>query len=143
MEFLNNFALFGIQWILWLVLTIVFFIGVFSESEENGFIVFGAFVILLILYAIWGSTDLSAVFKPIYITYYIGIGIIFSLIKTFFYGVNKKRHSRKAKDHVVRWILNWPMSLVFLLVGDIGTLFIKLTGELYDAIENAGKTFKL
>lgn len=138
---INEIAIFGIQWVLWLFLTLLFLVGLFSEGEENGTIVFGAFMIFLILYGLWGSKDILDTFKAIHVGYYLGVGIVFSVIKTFFWQIKRERKS-KARQHVVRWILNWPMSLMFSLFGDLGTVFIRLTGGFYDSLEKAGKRFQ-
>ena len=141
MSFLGGFTLFGGVFLFWFSVIGLFFFSFYSESKENGFIAFYAFIIFLILTHFWSNLDLTQFLDPRKLGVYMFIGIIYSYIKTLSYGRKKKNereeiikeyhpnHSRitqfdenikeKLRGNVFRWGLLWPISLISWIFTDL------------------------
>ena len=87
--FMLLFTLFGsaiIFWIITAALVILFFT---AERSEDGVIAFVSVLVFLILIYVVGSPNLWSGFKSINIfniLIYLGIGLIYSIIRTYFFG---------------------------------------------------------
>lgn len=74
------------------VLLIIFFI---SEVKENGYVAFGFAVAYLTLFYFKGNQDLGVFLDWIYLLMYLGIGIIYSVIRTLNLGLKSKNEVQK------------------------------------------------
>ena len=120
------------------LLLILFFV---SEFNEEGFIAFFALIVYAIFMYFAGMVD-STVYIPILswtsILLYLGIGFLFSLIRTYFYGLKRKRDLLKKsvptkddkeyaiqdmisdlKGNVFRWWFMWPISAISWVIKDL------------------------
>lgn len=142
-------------------LTILFF----ADYHESGFHAFGAFLIFLGVTFYWGT------FEPLeYLSWgsvglYLGIGFLYSLVRTYFYGrkalvyggyktdpsddekikyIENQISERKVhlKGNVFRWWFLFPVSFIDWvlsdLVKDIYDWIYKYLHKLYDSILDIG-----
>lgn len=163
METLVGLTLFGS--VIWFWISIIIFLTIcfISEVEENGFFAFGTLVLLGVAYYFKGRVDpLIEVINLQNILFYLGIGLGFSIIRTFFAGRNlghkikdlpktradikgqshiydsqdiqKERFIDELKGNIFRWWFMWPISLITWAVTDI-------VKEVYDFIYSKMKGF--
>ena len=145
MELLTALLLFGGSIFWTIAIGVVFLIICFaSDIEKNGFYAFGSFILLIVTYYLWGDikTFLSF-FTWINITGYLGIGLLYSFLRTFIEGrklgkrmlklphkkegehVHYTKESEKdeyiqdLKGNVFRWWFLWPISLINWILTDI------------------------
>jgi hypothetical protein len=105
-----------------LVLLFLFF---YAEYKEQGFIAFVAVLGYLIANHYWGNVPIKSLFSWLNISVYLGTGLVYAAIKTYFYGRsvaaedgNLNRAVDELKGHVFRWWFIWPVSLISWLVSD-------------------------
>ena len=120
-------------------LLILFFV---SEFNEEGSIAFFALIVYAAFMYLAGIIDPN-VYVPILswtsVLLYLGIGFLFSLIRTYFYGLKKKRtflikYTEPTKDdkdyaiqdmiydlkgNVFRWWFMWPISAISWVIKDL------------------------
>lgn len=144
MESLLTVTLFGSM--IWAIISvIVFLILLFSSDiKENGFVAFSSLIIFGVIYYFWGT------FQPILtilswkiILFYFVIGLIYSIIRTFFKGRTlgeeikdlpdkrpnnypydtkssaKKEFFDDLKGNVFRWWFMWPISFINWAISDL------------------------
>lgn len=127
MEFLTG-ALFGSQLIFFAALLIVLLTLFFSEVQAAGQVSFVAFLIFISVMYFWGETKLSDFVTWSNIGLYFLTGFIFSLVRTFGKRFELTRYERERfalQDHVVRWVLQWPISLLYWIFGRLLSDLVK------------------
>jgi hypothetical protein len=120
-----------------LVLALFILICFISEVNENGYIAFASFLAFLLSFYIFGKESwyiLISFFSIKALCYYIIFGWIHSFIRVYFYGRNQMkilnedrkkgvsyehRIERNIKDHILRWWLLWPVSLLSWFIQDM------------------------
>lgn len=127
-NFVTSFTLFGMWWAFSLATVVWIFTLFAAEGEENGSIAFVTSGIFFGLIYYDGKIDILSIFSWMNILSYIGIGFVYSLIKTFFYAKNGGNKSQ-LKEHVFRWWFLWPISFLYWCFSD-------LIRNLYDLIYN-------
>jgi hypothetical protein len=138
---LLSLAIFGsFVWfaIITAVLLYLFFL---SESEEQGFIAFAAVIAYGVINYFWGNVPLQHLLDTKLILSYLGLGLIFAIVRTYFFGRELKGMAEKLDSHyidklkgnVFRWWFLFPISLIFWLVSD---LFGDLWDYVWDKISN-------
>lgn len=148
MEALLGLTLFGSVLWFWISVAVFIIICFLSDVNENGFWAFATLVVLGVAYYFRGHVDpLLQVLTLQNILIYLGIGLGFSFLRTFFAGrklgheikdLPKTREDIKAQSHVYdtqkdrrerfleelkgnifRWWFMWPVSLITWAVTDI------------------------
>ena len=149
-------------YLLTIFLLIIFF---FADVHESGFHAFGAFLIFLGLTYFWGTFEPLGYLSWINVGAYFGIGFLYSLIRTFFYGRKSLKYDgviskptdeditnnlkyriedRKShlKNNVFRWWFLFPISFIDWvlsdLVKDVYNWLYKQLHKLYESILDAG-----
>lgn len=141
-------TLFGSVIWFWAVVAVFIIICFASDVNENGFFAFGTLIILGVLFYFKGNIDPLLEFLSLpNIGSYLGIGLIFSCIRTFFAArvlghkikdlpetkddATKKGYSSESKEYqkerfindlkgdVFRWWFMWPISLLTWVATDI------------------------
>jgi len=111
-----------------------------SDYNENGWAITGSFGVLLVLFAIWGSTPLWVLFPLLswkFIGLYLILGLGFAAIKTYSYAKKyaKENYSSyersdsqdqlyleiksKLRGNVFRWWFAWPISMLRWIFADL------------------------
>ncbi len=132
------FTLFGsIVW--FYIITIIVLIGLFLvENEESGWLGFIISVGYITLdYYTDKNFDLKMIFSWQNVLIYLFLGIVFSLIRTYFKGKELTEDEKKRfelKEHVFRWIFMFPISLLNWLVFRV--LFKDIFNYLYKKAES-------
>ncbi len=132
------FTLFGsIVW--FYITTIIVLIGLFLvENEESGWLGFIISVGYITLdYYTDKNFDLKMIFSWQNVLIYLFLGIVFSLIRTYFKGKELTEDEKKRfelKEHVFRWIFMFPISLLNWLVFRV--LFKDIFNYLYKKAES-------
>lgn len=149
-------------YLLTLLLFTIFFI---ADYHESGFHATAAFILFIVATSIWGT------FEPLeYFTWgkfgiYIGIGFLYSLIRTYFYGkaplkyngyqsnvkedelkenIKSQIENRRThlKGNVFRWWFLFPISFIDWvltdLIKDVFNAVYKKLHKLYESILNYG-----
>ncbi len=140
MDTLLEFTLFGATvWLVLVTLTILTLLFV-SESYNQGFVATAVFIIYVGLLYKWGSTghiDISGMLTWLNLLYYLIIGFLFALLRTYLYGVKEKRKYKKESNYayndnlkkfkdslltslqgkVSRWWFMWPISALHYMFG--------------------------
>lgn len=105
-----------------LVLIFLFF---YAEYQEQGFIALAAVIAYVVLNHYFGNIPIKSLFTATNIGVYLGAGLVYAVIKTYFYGRSlaaKEKDLKYAfddlKGHVFRWWFIWPVSLISWLVTD-------------------------
>jgi len=144
MEMLVPFTLFGSGIAFGIMLVLLFIILTISDIGESGGVAFAAFLIAVGLNYFWGTFPILAIVSFRSVSIYLFLGFIFSLIRTYFMG-KKLDANQKAyfnlKEHVFRWWLMFPISLINWVIGDLlkdlyDIVYIKLS-KVYLTIFNA------
>ncbi len=100
-----------------------------SERAKHGGIAFAGFTIFLIINHFWGNVPVSNYLTVTNILIYLGIGLIYAIIRAYNYGTKNptdeyKTAIGKLKGHVFRWWFIWPISLLsWLFTGLIKDFF--------------------
>lgn len=131
MEQLLTYTLFGSVWVLGII-ALAFIIGLFF-LEHYGKPISTIFAIALFIGLLYfkGNVPLDKVFSLTYLGCYLGVGLLFAILRTFIKGRQLK--SKKEKDafqlkyHVFNWWFIWPISLLKWIFGD-------LVGDLYNML---------
>jgi len=148
LETFLSIAVFG-SFIWWLIITTVLLIFLFtSEIEGNNIIPFFSIILYFVILYFWSNKDIDILFNWINIISYIGIGLLYAIIKTYFLGNKVKKDIKKylseekswikndddakkyknntindfktgLKDNIFRWWLFWPISLIVWLFKDL------------------------
>lgn len=142
---LTTLTLFGSVVWFWIIISIFLLICFLSDIYENGFYAFGTLVIISILCTLWGEIDpFLSLFTIKNVLIYLGIGLVFSVIRTYFSGRKlgevmkvlpeerekgewkpetkseaKAKNIEKLKGSVFRWWFMWIVSLIVWLVKDL------------------------
>lgn len=142
---LLTLTLFGSVIWFWIVVAVFIVICFASDVNENGFFAFGTLIVFSVLFYFKANIDpLLDVLTLPNIGGYLGIGLIFSCIRTFFSartlgheikglpkdktvsGGNyetqeyyKSRFIEELKGNVFRWWFMWPISLLTWIATDI------------------------
>lgn len=119
-----EFTLFGSILLGNILLIILLLILISSEKMKNGYIAFISLLIFMCIYHFWGQGETIVQ----YITWttfamYILIGFIYSLLRSFLYGVKNKSTPKEyaiydLKENVFRWWFMWPISLGYWIFSD-------------------------
>ena len=138
------FTVFGSAiWFLILVAALIVSLFI-SEYQEEGFGGFAAVVVFVIINKIWGTAPLIELVTWTNVIAYLLIGFIFSLVRTYFKGKelsDEKKKYFQLKEHVFRWWLMFPISMLHWL---FGTLLKDLFTRVYDKVESLyNKIFNL
>lgn len=154
MQELLTLSIFG-SFIGFIAATIVLF-GLFfyAEYEKQGFIAFVAVIAYVVINHYWGNVPLKSLVTIPNVLIYLGAGLVYAVIKTYFYGRTiASGNSNNALDtaidelkgHVFRWWFIWPISLISWLVTDfivegfellwdnVGTSFRKILTAGYES----------
>lgn len=132
------FTIFGsVVW--FYIITITLLIGLFiAESEEIGWVGFIIFLGYIILdYYSDKNYNLGMIFTWQNVLIYLSLGVVFSLIRTYFKGKELSEDEKKRfelKEHVFRWIFMFPISLLNWLVFKV--LFKDIFNYLYKKAES-------
>lgn len=143
MENIIPFTLFGSGIFFGIMILALLIIFIISEVEENGFLAFGFLIVALILNHFWGTFLILSILSIKNILIYLLIGFFFSLIRTYFKGKKIKKEDKilfDLKDHVFRWWLMFPISMLTWIFGDLlkdlyNFIYSKI-GKLYEKIFN-------
>ena len=144
METLFTLTLFGSVIWFWISALIFLIICFVSDITENGFLSFVFLIITAILYHFWGDVKSFLEFITfLNISIYLGIGLLFSALRTFFagrtlgkkiktlpekspdkyYGTTKdsvkENFINELKGNVFRWWFMWPINLINWLITDL------------------------
>ncbi len=120
---------------------IMFLACIASEIEEDGITAYVAGSVMFLLFTFWGVPCPVLVIEIKHIVAYLIIGFIYSVVRAVTWETNEKRYN-KAKDHAWRWIILWPTSLLYFILGDVAALFAKLVGKFYDRLQDLGKNIE-
>ena len=138
-------TLFGSVIWFWVSVLIFLFIVFASDINENGFYAFGSLIIISAVYYFWGDVKpILPIISLLNISIYLGIGLVFSTLRTFFAGrelgklikdlpitneknkydsdtkeYQKERFVNRLKGNVFRWWFMWPISLINWLISDL------------------------
>lgn len=164
MEALLGLTLFGSVLWFWISVAVFIVICFISDVNENGFWAFATLVLLGVAYYLKGHVDpLLQVLTLPNILIYLGVGLGFSVLRTFFEGrklghdINKnvkewqerkltEKHIEEnienqknyfldeLKGNVFRWWFMWPISLITWAITDI-------VKDIYDFIYSKMKGF--
>lgn len=134
MEILASLALFGsIAWsIVVLVILLLFLIG--SEVENSWSTALVPIVVVAGLFFLGGTPELLSVFTLKNLGMYLGIGFVYSLIRTYFKGRELLVDEKKVyelKSAVFLWWFLFPISIVNWVCGK---LIVDLYNVIYDRI---------
>lgn len=135
MENLIPFTLFGSGIAFGIMLVVMFIVFIISDIEEAGYSAFIFLLIVLGLNYFWGNFPILEYFSFKYLLMYFFIGFIFSLIRTYFKGKELTEYKKEyfvLKEHVFRWWLMWPISLINWM---FGKLFVDLYNFIYKRVE--------
>lgn len=100
---LGALTLFGSAIWFWLTVAIFLVICFASDINKNGFYAFGTLIFLVFFYYFWGDVKpLLAILTFLNVTVYLGIGLLYSTIKTFFSGrkLGKEIQNLPTKEEV-------------------------------------------
>lgn len=162
MEALVGLTLFGSVVWFWISVAVFLIICFLSDIAENGFLAFATLVLLVVGYHFKGNVEpLLQVLSLVNILVYLGIGLGFSVLRTFFAGRKlgveiselpkgkgsngysdyestvkylKEHFLDDLKGNVFRWWFMWPISLITWAITDI-------VKEVYDFIYSKMKGF--
>lgn len=152
MQELLSLSIFG-SFIGFIAATVVLFaLFFYAEYEKQGFIALVAVIAYLVVNHYWGNVPLKSLVTFPNIAIYLGAGLVYAVIKTYFYGRSVAADGKTLnsaiddlKGHVFRWWFIWPVSLVSWLVTDfivegfellwdnIGTSFRKILTAGYES----------
>lgn len=147
LETFLSIALFG-SFVWWcIVTTVILFVFFVSEVKENGYVAFGFAIAYLTLFYFKGNQDLGIFLDWNYLLMYLGVGLIYSVLRTLIFGIKKKKEVqkhvldnnwinskkdaigykkdqgdellRKLSGNVSRWWFMWPISLVVWILRDL------------------------
>ena len=138
MESLLHFTLFGSAIAFWIMILIVISISIGADIHEEGFVALVAIIVALILNYFFGSFKIQN-YRPDFrfISIYILLGFIFSVVRTYFKGRELSDEAKKRfelKDHVFRW---WSMFPICALTWIFGSLL----SDLFNIVYRKLKTF--
>lgn len=133
-----TYTLFG-SMVWFYIISIIILIGLFVvEYEESGWLGFIIFVGYIILDHLSDKNyDLKLIFTWQNVLIYLFLGVVFSLIRTYFKGKELLEDEKKRfelKEHVFRWIFMFPISLLNWLVFRV--LFKDVFNYLYKKAES-------
>lgn len=138
MEQLLTYAIFGS--FVWAAIFVGAFIiaCLFAEGLEHGGLALISLIILLMVNYWWGNFPLMDLLNWTNVLLYFGVGLIFAVIRIYFYGreMGAKGYEAKnldIKDHIFRWWTMWPISLLYWLGS-------KLFGDIWDLIYDRFKS---
>ena len=143
LELLQSFTLFGS--VIGFYIAVLFLIGLlfYSDIEEEGYGAFFSFLIFCGVTYFWSNFNILSYFSWGLVGSYLGIGLLYSFIKTYFYARKNGEKGRKyIKENVFRWWFLWPVSLINWILSDIikdlyNFLYNRLS-DLYNEIFNLG-----
>jgi hypothetical protein len=137
LKFLPEFILWGSALYFW-GLTAIFLILLFlADIKENGYYAFVYFLVFAFITRQWGTFDVIEIATWELVSLYFGIGLVHSLIRTYFFGrkekgyvetdadkldgINREVEYRKGKlkGNVFRWWFLWPVSLTTWVFSDL------------------------
>lgn len=139
--------LFGSLTLTIILLAITVIVCIYSEYDKNGITAFLFVVGLVIVNYFWGTFNLMPYLTAFNIVSYLLLGILYSFIKTIFYGKHMKNSypssckdddERNAylmqdlKENILRWILMFPISLLYWIFSD---LLIQLWDVIYKYVK--------
>jgi len=121
---LKAFAIFG-SWVWAAIIVGVLLIALFvSEKEEDGIIAFVAMLGFVLLNYMFGNIPLLKLVTWSSVGVYFGLGLIFAMIRVYFYGRkmalnNNELKTYYLKENVFRWWFIWPISLLTWVFSDL------------------------
>lgn len=124
MENLIPFTLFG-SGIIFGIFTLAFIIALFaSDVTEEGAGAFVAAIIYGLVIYFWSDFKFLPFLTIKYISIYLTLGFLFSIIRTYFKGLELKKDPEKKKsfdlkEHVFRWWFLFPVALINWVVGQL------------------------
>ena len=101
---MGEFVLFGLTIsVFWMALSVLFIISLVSEANENGFWAGFGFILFGIAVYYWDATNFQWLLGNLlyYGPIYLGIGIVFALIKFYFWG---RSNGKKYLELKSRWM---------------------------------------
>lgn len=147
-----SIALFG-SFVWWSIITavilLILFVSEVKSQEGSGWISLVALIAYFIIFYFWGNKDIGILLDWKFLLLYLGIGFVYTLIRTYFFGrssknkvqenintsysgsyntkesaVNYKKREReefieKLKVNVFRWWFIWPISLIVWTLSDL------------------------
>lgn len=120
MDALLSLAIFGsfVWFCIFLAALLVAFF--WAENVEQGGIAFVAIVAFATINYFWGNIPLFSYLNWTNALIYLAIGLIYAVIRTYFYGRNStERDIHYLKGNVFRWWFLWPISLLNWIVSDL------------------------
>lgn len=158
MQELLSLSIFG-SFIGFIAATVLLFVIFFyAEYEKQGFIALVGVIAYVIINHKWGNVPLQSLVTVPNISIYLGAGLVYSVIRTYFYGRSVAAEGGhlnqtidELKGHVFRWWFIWPISLISWLVTDfivegfellwdnIGSSFRKILTAGYESKKNKNK----
>lgn len=125
-DFIMSLTLFGAWWAFSGAVVVWFYCLFASENEENGWIASIATAVFLGLLYYKSNVNPLPYFTLLNVLLYVGVGFVYSLIKTYFYS-RAGGYKSELKEHVFRWWGLWPVSLLYWIFSD-------LLKDLYDVV---------
>lgn len=168
-EFLPQVSLFGNVLAFWLCILGLFILLFVWDFYEKSVASISSIVIFVIIVYFWGDIKVFTFITLQRVGYYFFIGIVFALIRTFFYGNKKLEYtgylieptkeekirniieqnkdlSKDLKNNVLRWWSLWPISLFNWLLTDfmrqIGSWLYDRFNKVFLYFFNLGKKYK-
>lgn len=126
-------AIFGSFWWFAIISTLFIFLLFLSENDEQGLGASAAVIVYCVINHFWGNIPLSHLLDWRIISSYLGLGLIYAVIRTYFFGRKLDRMYESdisdIKNNVFRWWFLFPVSLTYWLFSD-------LLGDMWDVISN-------
>lgn len=128
-------TLFGYVWIFWTVFSVFLLVCFLAEKEEQGVFSFVALVVFSVLLA-WKGVGYDTTFINDYLSWgnlfvYLSLGFVYSLVRIYLlarsYSDGEKKVKKSevslvvsvAKENFLRWILQFPISLIAFTFTDV------------------------
>lgn len=116
------FTLFGSGIAFGFMLVAMFIVFIITDATENGTAAFFSLLLFIGFNYFWGTFPLLNVITFRHVGIYLTLGFLFSLIRTYFKGKRlsgRDKENFNLKDHVFRWWLMWPISLINWGFGEV------------------------
>lgn len=136
---LMTIELFNLGFTFFAVFTSIFLIILFLlDKEEAGYVASVVTLIYVLINYWWGNLFNEITFEWIWLGWYLGIGLIYAIIRTYLFGrenrgKNERYYAiRDLKGNVFRWWFLFPVSLINWMLFDLAS---KVYNLIYSYIE--------
>lgn len=139
-----TFTLFGSNLLFAAAIAIIIIAIIFSQAKEQGWYALVAVASGLLINQFWGDFPIAEYISWPKIGLYIVVGFVYSVIRTWAKGKKlsaEEKKTFKLQDHVYRWWLMWPTSLLVWSLKDLiksiyDLIYAKLS-KMYEKIFNS------